>query len=97
MHCGVLSDSHSDGTHSLQFIHSRDTSPNLMKKLSTGDMPFSTACVCDVCRCDEKGCDGLLRPHVIWFGETLDSQILTKVEKELETCDLCLVVSLTLM
>ncbi len=52
---------------------------------------------CDVCRCDEKGCDGLLRPHVIWFGETLDSQILTKVEKELEMCDLCLVVSLTLM
>lgn len=44
-------------------------------------------------RCDEKGCDGLLRPHVIWFGETLDSHILTKVEKELDTCDLCLVVS----
>ncbi|XP_056600215.1 NAD-dependent protein deacylase sirtuin-5, mitochondrial [Triplophysa dalaica] len=46
----------------------------------------------DLPRCDEKGCDGLLRPHVIWFGETLDSHILTKVEKELDTCDLCLVV-----
>ncbi|XP_022533901.2 NAD-dependent protein deacylase sirtuin-5, mitochondrial [Astyanax mexicanus] len=43
-------------------------------------------------RCDEGGCDGLLRPHVIWFGETLDSHILTKVEKELDACDLCLLV-----
>ncbi|XP_025032549.1 NAD-dependent protein deacylase sirtuin-5, mitochondrial isoform X1 [Python bivittatus] len=37
-------------------------------------------------------CNGLLRPHVVWFGETLDSNILTKVEKELEMCDLCLVI-----
>ncbi|XP_051990857.1 NAD-dependent protein deacylase sirtuin-5, mitochondrial-like [Xyrauchen texanus] len=53
------------------------------------DAPIS---VTHLPRCDEKGCDGLLRPHVIWFGETLDSHILTKVEKELDTCDLCLVV-----
>lgn len=44
------------------------------------------------CRCDERGCDGLLRPDVIWFGETLDSHVLTKVEKELDACDLCLLV-----
>uniref|UniRef100_U3F7H3 NAD-dependent protein deacylase sirtuin-5, mitochondrial n=1 Tax=Micrurus fulvius TaxID=8637 RepID=U3F7H3_MICFL len=37
-------------------------------------------------------CNGLLRPHVVWFGETLDSNILTEVEKELEMCDLCLVI-----
>lgn len=43
-------------------------------------------------RCDERGCDGLLRPDVIWFGETLDSHVLTKVEKELDACDLCLLV-----
>ncbi|KAJ6664479.1 hypothetical protein lerEdw1_007136 [Lerista edwardsae] len=41
-------------------------------------------------RCED--CSGLLRPHVVWFGETLDSDILTEVEKELEICDLCLVV-----
>jgi len=29
----------------------------------------------------------------VWFGETLDPDILTEVEKELEICDLCLVVS----
>ncbi|KAF4088826.1 hypothetical protein AMELA_G00059160 [Ameiurus melas] len=43
-------------------------------------------------RCDERGCDGLLRPDVIWFGETMDSHVLTKVEKELDACDLCLLV-----
>lgn len=44
-------------------------------------------------RCEEDGCHGLLRPHVVWFGETLDPDILTEVEKELDLCDLCLVVS----
>ncbi|KAM4604595.1 NAD-dependent protein deacylase sirtuin-5, mitochondrial-like isoform 1-T2 [Polymixia lowei] len=43
-------------------------------------------------RCRESDCSGLLRPNVVFFGETLDSLILTKVEKELEICDLCLVV-----
>lgn len=44
-------------------------------------------------RCDERDCHGLLRPNVVFFGETLDSHLLTMVEKEIETCDLCLVVS----
>ncbi|KAJ8367416.1 hypothetical protein AAFF_G00317960 [Aldrovandia affinis] len=43
-------------------------------------------------RCEDAGCAGLLRPDVVWFGETLDSDILTQVEQELEICDLCLVV-----
>ncbi|XP_063056814.1 NAD-dependent protein deacylase sirtuin-5, mitochondrial-like [Engraulis encrasicolus] len=43
-------------------------------------------------RCEVRGCNGLLRPHVVWFGETLDSDILTAVEQELDMCDLCLVV-----
>ncbi|XP_061095210.1 NAD-dependent protein deacylase sirtuin-5, mitochondrial isoform X1 [Conger conger] len=46
----------------------------------------------DLPRCEQAGCNGLLRPSVVWFGETLDADILTKVEGELETCDLCLVV-----
>ncbi|KAJ8332046.1 hypothetical protein SKAU_G00429730, partial [Synaphobranchus kaupii] len=43
-------------------------------------------------RCEESDCGGLLRPSVVWFGETLDSDILTQVESELDICDLCLVV-----
>ncbi|KAK0135090.1 NAD-dependent protein deacylase sirtuin-5, mitochondrial [Merluccius polli] len=43
-------------------------------------------------RCEDVDCRGLLRPAVVWFGETLDSNILTRVEEELDSCDLCLVV-----
>lgn len=43
-------------------------------------------------RCEQKGCNGLLRPAVVWFGETLDSGILTQAERVLDNCDLCLVV-----
>uniref|UniRef100_A0A2K6KGU6 NAD-dependent protein deacylase sirtuin-5, mitochondrial n=1 Tax=Rhinopithecus bieti TaxID=61621 RepID=A0A2K6KGU6_RHIBE len=42
--------------------------------------------------CEEAGCGGLLRPHVVWFGENLDPAILEEVDKELAHCDLCLVV-----
>ncbi|XP_031997296.1 NAD-dependent protein deacylase sirtuin-5, mitochondrial isoform X1 [Hylobates moloch] len=43
-------------------------------------------------RCEEAGCGGLLRPHVVWFGENLDPAILEEVDRELAHCDLCLVV-----
>lgn len=47
-------------------------------------------------RCEEAGCGGLLRPHVVWFGENLDPAILEEVDRELALCDLCLVVGHTL-
>ena len=37
-------------------------------------------------------CGGLLRPHVVWFGESLDPQILQKMDDKARSCDLCLVV-----
>ncbi|KAJ8790552.1 hypothetical protein J1605_004525 [Eschrichtius robustus] len=43
-------------------------------------------------RCEEAACGGLLRPHVVWFGENLDPAILEEVDRELALCDLCLVV-----
>ncbi|XP_017292565.1 NAD-dependent protein deacylase sirtuin-5, mitochondrial isoform X1 [Kryptolebias marmoratus] len=43
-------------------------------------------------RCEQRGCNGLLRPAVVWFGETLDSDILSRAEQVLDSCDLCLVV-----
>ena len=36
---------------------------------------------------------GLTRPHVVCFGEGLNSLILEKAADELGKCDLCLVVS----
>ena len=46
-----------------------------------------------VVRCKREGCGGLLRPHVVWFGEGLDPHVMSDVQKELDDCDLCLVVS----
>ncbi|KAK7505218.1 hypothetical protein BaRGS_00003380 [Batillaria attramentaria] len=43
-------------------------------------------------RCQKGGCGGLLRPHVVWFGEPLDHKVTDQVEEELDNCDLCLVV-----
>ncbi|KAM8861238.1 NAD-dependent protein deacylase sirtuin-5, mitochondrial-like [Synchiropus picturatus] len=40
-------------------------------------------------RCDS--CSGLLRPAVVWFGESLDSDVLRQAEEALDRCDLCLV------
>ncbi|NIG57919.1 NAD-dependent protein deacylase sirtuin-5, mitochondrial isoform X2 [Pontoporia blainvillei] len=42
--------------------------------------------------CEEAACGGLLRPHVVWFGENLDPAILEEAGRELALCDLCLVV-----
>nr|XP_054607983.1 NAD-dependent protein deacylase sirtuin-5, mitochondrial isoform X2 [Nothobranchius furzeri] len=45
-------------------------------------------------RCEQRGCHGLLRPAVVWFGEALDADILSGAEGVLDSCDLCLVVPL---
>jgi len=37
-------------------------------------------------------CGGLLRPNVVWFGETLDDHMMARVEKLIKDCDLCLIV-----
>tara|TARA_B100000315_G_C14559225_1_gene579692 strand:- start:927 stop:1673 length:747 start_codon:yes stop_codon:yes gene_type:complete len=37
-------------------------------------------------------CGGLLRPHVVWFGESLDSQILDRCMCALQSCDVLLVI-----
>jgi len=48
--------------------------------------------VSELPKCKKDGCGGLLRPHVVWFGECLDSDVLDAAGKHLEKCDLCLVV-----
>uniref|UniRef100_H0XNG4 Deacetylase sirtuin-type domain-containing protein n=1 Tax=Otolemur garnettii TaxID=30611 RepID=H0XNG4_OTOGA len=41
---------------------------------------------------EEKGCRGLLRLHVMWFGENLDPAIPEEVDREVTLCHLRLVV-----
>ncbi|XP_055343711.1 LOW QUALITY PROTEIN: NAD-dependent protein deacylase-like [Paramacrobiotus metropolitanus] len=54
------------------------------------DQPVDKIPEKDLPRCGE--CEGLLRPHVVWFGEPLDTAVLDAVYSELDACDLCLVV-----
>ena len=60
--------------------------------LSNQSTKCTTSSLCS--RCKESGCGGLVRPHVVWFGEPLFEDVLDKVHEELEKCDLCLVVSI---
>ncbi|CAH1779326.1 unnamed protein product [Owenia fusiformis] len=46
----------------------------------------------DLPKCSDPDCRGLIRPHVVWFGEDLDEDIFKRAEEELEQCDLCLLV-----
>ena len=39
-----------------------------------------------------KKCNGLLRPHVVWFGEMLFTDVLERAYASLEHCDLLLVI-----
>ncbi|CAK1546265.1 unnamed protein product [Leptosia nina] len=42
--------------------------------------------------CKKPGCEGLLRPHIVWFGESLESAVLERAGEAMESCDICLVV-----
>ncbi|CAL1547840.1 unnamed protein product [Lymnaea stagnalis] len=42
--------------------------------------------------CKKGNCRGLLRPHVVWFGEGLDPKVIRRAVHELSLCDLCIVV-----
>jgi len=46
----------------------------------------------DLPHCKKSGCNGLLRPHVTWFGENLDPGVLDATQVELDQCDLCLII-----
>ncbi|GAQ78363.1 Sirtuin [Klebsormidium nitens] len=46
----------------------------------------------DLPRCAEAGCNGLLRPDVVWFGENLDREIIQRADAALESCHVLLVV-----
>ena len=44
-------------------------------------------------RCSQPSCGALVRPHVVWFGESLDSEVLRRTDAALEECDMCLLVN----
>ncbi len=38
------------------------------------------------------GCGGLLRPHIVWFGEPLEPEVVADAQEACSTCDTMLVV-----
>lgn len=42
-------------------------------------------------RCSK--CNSLLRPHIVWFGESLDHEVFQSANRMIDNCDLLLVVS----
>ena len=61
----------------------RVTSPNIM----ISDIPKE-----DLPKCAKEDCKGLLRPHIVWFGENLDDYILEQAYTAVENCDICLII-----
>jgi len=49
------------------------------------DVPLALLPHCPICK-------GLLRPHIVWFGETLDSEVLGASFSAVESCDVLLIV-----
>ena len=42
--------------------------------------------------CPRPGCTAMVRPDVVWFGETLDPHIIHRAYAEAESCDVMLIV-----
>lgn len=49
------------------------------------DVPLSLLPYC-------RTCNGLLRPHIVWFGETLDRQILAESFQAAASCEVMMIV-----
>jgi NAD-dependent deacetylase len=79
---------HRAGSKNLVELHGniwmvRCTQCHLVSRNEVVPLPELPAC---------KECGGLLRPHVVWFGEQLDPTILDKAVAAIRSCDTMLVI-----
>ena len=57
------------------------------------DVQQAKSCILDsISPITKDDCGGLLRPHVVWFGENLEFGVLQAADDHINSCDLCLVV-----
>ena len=87
-------------TQNIDDLHRRAGSDNIIELHGNIWMVRCTACQ-EVNRNDEvplpdlpscAECGGLLRPHVVWFGEQLDPDILDRAVAATRSCDTMLVI-----
>ncbi|CAH0702998.1 unnamed protein product [Spodoptera exigua] len=69
----------------------------ICEALANKGSPDSTATNSDIPEnllphCNKSGCGGLLRPNIVWYGESLDPSLIKKAEAAISVCDLCIVV-----
>ncbi len=53
------------------------------------DVPIQ---ILSYCQLPSRKCGGLLRPHIVWFGEALDARDIEKSVATLQSCDVMLVI-----
>lgn len=65
-----------------------------MRRNSQGLPDASEACIptLELPRCKVPGCNGLLRPDVVWFGENLEYDVMERADAALHSCDVLMVV-----
>lgn len=76
------------GSHKLSEIHGniwKVRCTNCRRVVENHDMPIQILPMCDHCH-------GLLRPHIVWFGESLADEDLRQCDGALRSCDLCLII-----
>lgn len=87
-------------TQNVDNLHERAGSTNIIHlhgelTKSRSTFPGSTEtydCPNDINIGDKCPRGSQLRPHIIWFGESLDANNLFKAEKAAEECDICIIV-----
>lgn len=60
------------------------------EELLKPDIPSAAIPIAELPQCNL--CHSLLRPHVVWFGESLDETVLQRVHEALDSVDLFIVV-----
>ena len=80
--CGDVRPNHDSPICEALRGHGAPDSDATAARLKKSDLPI----------CKVENCGGLLRPHVVWFGENLSFDVLDDADEELQNCDLCLVV-----
>ena len=56
------------------------------------ERPSDPSCSPDSHELPRCGCGALLRPDIVWFGETLDAKVLAQATEAVRTCDVLLIV-----
>lgn len=79
---------HVAGSRHLSEIHGniwkvRCTACGLVEENREVPLPFPPSC---------GSCSGMLRPHIVWFGESLDSADIDACDRALRACEIMLII-----